>query len=185
MFKGLYFFIKQGWTYDKRYVLWNCFNQLINAPLWALSALCSKLIIDELTTHKRVRLLVIYVAIFTCYTLMAKILSSYFQRDGFTRRCQVAAEFDNSLHRRLYECDFENLESSRFLDMQEKAKKFLYCNWHGFGYLLDCALNIGGYVIGLTGVIAIIATLDVWIVFLFVLFSVVCIEAYGSHILAK
>ena len=55
--------------------------------------------------------------------------------------------------------------------MQEKAKKFLYCNWHGFGYLLDCALNIGGYIIGLTGVIAIIATLDVWIVLLFALFS--------------
>ncbi len=171
MFKGLFFFIKQGWKYDKRYILWNILNQLINAPLLFFSALLPKLIIDELTTNKRLPYLILCIVTFTGYVLIANILSSYFQRDSFTRRCQVAAEFDNNLHRQLYECDFENLESRHFLEMQEKAKKFLYCNWHGFGYLLDCALNIGGYIIGLVGVIAIIATLDVWIVILYLLSS--------------
>jgi len=183
MFKGLFFFIKQGWKYDKRYIMWNILSQLVNAPLPFFSAVLPKLIIDELTTQKRIMFLIIYVTVFTGYVLTARIFSSYFQRDGFTRRCQVAAEFDNDLHRQLYECDFENLESCHFLEMQEKAKKFLYCNWHGFGYLLDCTLNIGGYIIGLAGVIAIIAMLDVWIVILFVLFSL--LGAYIDKIIKK
>lgn len=177
MFQGLFFFIKQGWHYDKRYILWNIFAQLVNAPLPVLSALLPKLIIDELGMDQRVEALAVYVAVFAGYILLAGIFSSFFQRDGFTRRCKVAAEFDHDLHRRLYECDYENLESSHFLEMQEKAKKFLYCNWHGFGYLLDCALNIGGYVMSLIGVTAIIAMLDVWIVILFFAFSL-----FGAYI---
>ena len=29
MFKGLLFFIKSGWKYDKYYILWNIFHQLV------------------------------------------------------------------------------------------------------------------------------------------------------------
>lgn len=172
MFKGLFFFIKNGWKYDKLYILWNIFYQLINAPSAVISTVFPKLIIDELTGQKRISQLMLYVAAFAVYMFLASSLSAYFCKDGFSRRCRVNSEFDSDLHRRLYECDYENLESSKFLDMQEKAKRFLYCNWHGFGYLLDCALNICGYLVTLIGIAAIIATLEIWIVLLFIAFAV-------------
>ena len=67
-------------------------------------------------------------------------------------------------------CDYGNLENPKFLEMQDKAKKLLYCNWHGFGYLLDCALQITGYLVTLLGIGAILAaTLELWVVLLFAL----------------
>ena len=68
-------------------------------------------------------------------------------------------------------CDYGNLEIPKFLEMQEKAKKFLYCNWHGFGYLLDCALQITSYLVTLLGIGAILATLELWVVLLFALLA--------------
>ena len=109
--------------------------------------------------------------------MTASILSNYFSWDGFSRRCKVAAEFDSELDRRLANADFERLEDPAFLDMQKKAQKFLYCDWHGFGYLLDCAMNIIGQLFTLIGISAIIATLDWKIIIAFA----VCV-ALGTKI---
>jgi len=172
MFKGFLFFVKEGWKYDKFYVLWRVLYQFVNAPLPIFAALLPKLVIDELMGQKRLSYLTVCIAVIAGYTLISSAVSVYFNNDSFTRRCRVNAEFDSDLHRRLYECDYENLESPQFLNMQEKAKKFLYCNWHGFGYLLDCALNICGHLITLIGIGAIVATLNVWIILLFIVISV-------------
>ena len=50
---GLFFFIRQGWKQDKRYILWNILYQLVNAPLPVVAALLPKLIIDELMGRGR------------------------------------------------------------------------------------------------------------------------------------
>lgn len=173
MFKGLIFFIRQGWKYDKRYVLWRIFYQVVNSLIPLAAILLPKYIIDELMGEQRLTRILVCIAVLAGYTLLATALSHYLSWDGFTRRCKVNAEFDSDLHRRLAECDYENLESPEFLDMQEKAKKFLYCDWHGFGYLLDCALNIIGQGITVISIIAVIATLNIWIVLLFIALSVV------------
>ena len=80
MFKGLFFFIKQGWKYDKRYIMWNILSQLVNAPLPFFSAVLPKLIIDELTTQKRIMFLIIYVTVFTGYVLTARIFFIVFSK---------------------------------------------------------------------------------------------------------
>ena len=171
MFKGLIFFVKQGWKYDKRYVLWNVLYQFVNSMIPVIAALAPRYIIDELMGEARPQMLVLYVGLPAGYTLIAGGLSVFFSMDGFTRRCRVSAEFDSELHKRLARADLEQLENPDFLDMQEKAKKFLYSDWHGFGYLLDSALNIVGQVFTLAGVAAIIATLDVRVVLIFLVLT--------------
>lgn len=160
MFKGICFFIKNGWKYDKCYIIWRLLFQFVNSMIPIVATIIPKYIIDELMGEKNINKLIIYVAVLAVYTLVATMLSNYFSWDGFTRRCKVAAEFDSELHKRLAVSDFERLEDPRFLDMQEKAKKFLYCDWHGFGYLLDQAMNIIGQCFTLIGISAIIATFD-------------------------
>ena len=167
MFKGLIFFVRQGWKYDKCYILWMVLYQFVNSMIPVIAALAPKYIIDELMGEARPQMLMLYVGVLAGYTLIAGGLSVFFSMDGFTRRCRVAAEFESELHRRLARADLEQLENPDFLDMQEKAKKFLYSDWHGFGYLLDSALNIVGQVFTLAGVAAIIATLDVRVVLIF------------------
>ncbi len=167
MFKGIIFFIKSGWKYDKKYILWRILYQLINSLIPIVATLMPKYIIDELMGNRDVKKMIWYVAILVGYTAFAKSLSEFFSWDGFTRRCKVSAEFDSDLHKHLAEADFEKLEQPDFLDMQKKAQKFLYCDWHGFGYLFDCAMNAIGELFTLVGITAIIATIDLKILILF------------------
>ena len=167
MFKGIKFFMKHGWKYDKCYIIWRVLYQIVNSMIPIVATLMPKYIIEELMGECDVYQLLLYVGILAGYTLIATMLSNYFSWDGFSRRCRVSAEFDSDLHRRLSEADFECLEDPAFLDMQEKAKKFLYCDWHGFGYLLDCAMNIIGQLFTLIGISAIIVTLDWKIIIIF------------------
>ncbi len=168
MLKGLWFFCSFGWKTDKRYILWNVIHQIVNSVLPIVATIMPRSIIDELVGARRMAHLVFYVGILAGYTLVASCLSTYFFRDGFTRRCRVSAAFDLMLHKNLADADWENLENPAFLDLKEKANKFLYCDWHGFSYLFDCALTIVGQCVTLFGIGAIIATLSIPIVLLFV-----------------
>lgn len=172
MFKGISFFIKNGWKYDKCYVIWNILYQILNAFTPPITALIPKLIVDELLRSKSMDKPFFYVILLVSSLLLIQILIVYFFKDGFSRRCKVAAEFDNTLHRALYLCDYGNLEKPEFLELQEKSKKFLYSNWHGFGYLLDCALGIIGHAVTLLGLCVMISTLNIWIIIFFIVLSV-------------
>ncbi len=167
MFKGIVFFIKNGWRYDKRYILWRVLYQFINSLIPIVATIMPKLIIDELMGNQEISRLLVYASVLVLYTATATIFSEYFNWDGFSRRCRVNAEFDSDLHKHLAEADFERLEDPNFLDMQKRAEKFLYCDWHGFGYLLDCSLNALGHILTLIGIAAIIAAIDFRIVSLF------------------
>lgn len=180
MFKGLYFFIRQGWKYDKRYILWRIFYQFVNSLIPVIATIMPKYIIDELMGGRDVKKLLWYVGILMGYTLLATCLSNYFGWDGGSRRNKVATEFSSDLHRRLVQADYERLEDPKFLDMQQKAEKFLFCDWHGFGYLLDCAMNIVGQCFTLIGISAIIATLDFRIVIVFLIFVILSAKAEGK-----
>ena len=183
MYKGLKFFLKYGWKYDKFYILWRILYQLVSSLIPIAMTILPKFIIDELMGEQDIQKLIFYVLVLTGYVAVATALSQYFSWDGFTRRCHVSAEFDSELHRRLADADYENLETPDFLDMQEKSKKFLYCDWHGFGYLFDSALNIVGQLLTMLGIIAIIASLNFYIIAMFLLFSVLgaLIEGYEKR----
>jgi ABC-type multidrug transport system fused ATPase/permease subunit len=173
-FEGLRFFLREGWRYDKKYVIWLVLYQLVNSMIPVVAALLPKLVIDELTGAQRVERLVLYVAVFAGYLMIANALSAFFFWDGFTHRINVSAEFDLWMHERLTLADYGCLESPAFHDMQTKAKNFLTCDYHGFGYLLDCAMRIVGQTFTLLGLIAILLSLNVWFVALFVALALLC-----------
>lgn len=179
MFKGFHFFLKQGWKYDKKYVLWLFLQQIIMGITPIASALLPKMVIDELTGKQRIPYLILYVLGFTGWICLSKGLLSFFAKDCFTHRCRVDAAFGFEMHERLALADYSNLESSEFKDIQEKAKKFLTCDYHGFGYLLDCGASILGHVFAIVGLVAILSTMEVWFILLFAGLAVIssCIES--------
>ena len=180
MFKGLRFFLKQGWKYDKKYILWRVIYQFVHSLIPVLAALAPKYIIDELMGQKRVPVLLTYVGILVTYILVAGIVSNCLSLDSYTRRGYVATAFNTDLNRRLIRADLQQLENPAFREMKEKAEKFIFCDWHGFGYLLDMALNIIGKCITLTGISAIILSMDLWVVALFAAMCLVSTRA-GSR----
>lgn len=173
MFKGLRFFLREGWKYDKKYVLWLVMYQLVNSMIPVVAALLPKLVIDELTGAQRVEKLILFVAFFAGYLMIANALSAYFFKDGFSHRCRVDAAFHSELHKRLTRADYANLESPAFQDMKAKAQKFLTCDFHGFGYLLDCAVNILGQLLTVIGLIAVLSTMEIWFILLFIMLALI------------
>lgn len=172
MFKGFAFFLRQGWKYDKKYVLYLFLEQIANALTPVAAALLPKLVIDELTGLKRAEHLILYVCLFSGWLFIARSLSVFFAKACFTHRCRVDAAFGLEMHERLALADFEKLESPSFNDIQAKAQKFLTCDYHGFGYLLDCGAGILGQIITLCGLAAILSTMEIGFLLLFALLAV-------------
>lgn len=167
MLKGFAFFLKQGWKYDKKYIVWLFLLQVVTAITPIASALLPKMVIDELTGLQRIQYLISYVLLFTGWICLSSGLTSFLMKHCFTHRCRVDAAFGFEMHEKLALADYSNLESPQFNDMQEKAKKFLTCDYHGFGYLLDCGANILGQIITIAGLIAILSTMEIWFILLF------------------
>lgn len=167
MLKGFAFFLKQGWKYDKKYIIWLFLLQIVTAITSIASALLPKMVIDELTGLQRVQYLILYVLLFAGWICISSGLTSFLTKDCFTHRCRVDAAFGFEMHEKLALADYSNLESPEFHDMQEKAKKFLTCDYHGFGYLLDCGANIIGQIITIAGLIVILSTMEFWFILLF------------------
>lgn len=175
--KGFLFFLTEGWKYDKRYVLWLVLHQLIQSIIPLGWAVLPKLVIDELMGAQRPERLIMWVALFTCLMWLAEALAVFFSKDGFTRRCKVDFAFTESLHHCLAQTDYWNLESPAFLELQAKAKKFLTCDYHGFGYLLDCGACILGQALTLTGLGALLSALNGWF-----LLSFCALAVFSSYI---
>lgn len=179
MFKGLYFFLSHGWKYDKWYIIEKLLYQLTSCLVPVTAAILPKLVIDELMGARNVHHLAWIVALFSGYMLVAQALSAFLYNDSFTHWCRVAAAFERDKECMLLHADLVRLEDPKFLELGKRAEKFLTCDYHGFGYLLDCALDILGQAITLLGIAAIIALLSGWLIFLFVALAVLGALAEG------
>lgn len=168
MFKGLWFFCKFGWKSDKRYIVYNLLYQFVNALIPLVNIAMPKFIIDTLLGDRNPGKLLFYATILTGYNFIASSLSKWLRLSAFTIRLKVSAEFGQFMHKKLIRADYENLENPAFLDMKEKANKFLYGDWHGFSYVFDSALMILGQFFTLAGIITIVATLNPAMVLLFI-----------------
>ena len=174
MFKGFLFFLREGWKCDKKYVLWLFAKQLIAATLPIAGALLPKFLLDEVLGRAEVSTLISLVLGFALYILIANALTEFFTWDEFTHRMQVFRKFHLKLYERLVYADYESIDSAEYQQMRQRAEKFLYCNYKGFGYLLTCAVNILGQLLTLVGLIAVLSVLDAGFVLLFAALTVLC-----------
>lgn len=173
MFKGFFFFMKFGWHADKRYVLYNILNQIIRSMIPVVSVIMPKYIIDELVGKQRLEVVTLYTTGFAAFLLLANSLCTWLSLQGFTLRAKAATDWGAFIHRKLIDADYEYLENPQFLDLKEKANKFLYGDWHGFSYLFDCSLDIAGQALTLCGIVYMIASLNLWMVVLSVVLVLV------------
>jgi ABC-type multidrug transport system fused ATPase/permease subunit len=132
-----------------------------------------KYIIDELIGDRRVEYLMLYIGLLVGYNFIGGFLVIFLRGKSMTSKGIVFNKFQTFIAEKLLDCDFEELENAEFLDTKEKAGKFLYANGQGFGVVLDSAVNIIGKLIFFCGLIAVLATLSIWVVCIFVILVVV------------
>ncbi len=168
MLKGLWFFIKFSWQHEKKYIIYRVLNQFIASIIPIVAVVMPRYIINELMGAKRPSCLLLHIGILVGYTFIAGSISNWLQWTGFTHRIKISQAFQVLLHTKTIHADYADIESSHYLEMKEKAEKFLFGNWKGFGYVLDMAIEIIGKSVTLIGVIVVVASLHPLMVILFV-----------------
>lgn len=168
MIKGFLFLVKYTWKFNKIYLVYILFFQMITSLMPLLAVVLPKFIIDELLGEQRTNRIVLYIAILVGYNLIGGLLSRFLQGRCFTSKGAVFAKFQTMLANMLANCDFEQLERPDFLDLKEQAGKFLYANGQGFGVVLDSAINIIGKLFVFVGLVVILARMSIWVVLLFI-----------------
>ena len=173
MFASLRFFFRYGWRFDKAYVIERILFQLTNAFVPLAAALLPKFIIDELMGSRRMDRLILLIVFFAGFVFVAAAVSDYLDKDSFSHRLKVDAAFGLYLHEMQARADYASLEDPEYLDLKRKAEKFITCDYHGFGYLLDCALNILGQCVTLLTLSAVLFRLSGWLVLLFAFMALI------------
>ena len=168
MFKGFKFLLRYSSKFSIQYVICIFALQIISSLIPLLEVVLPKFILDELVGRQRMNVLILYVAMLVGYNLVGGLLVDFLRGKCFTTKGVVFTRFQSMLAERLARCDYEQLENPEFLDIKERAGKFLYANGQGFGVVLDSAVNILGKAFVFIGLMTIIVTLNIWIVLLFV-----------------
>ncbi|MCL2420478.1 MAG: ABC transporter ATP-binding protein/permease [Defluviitaleaceae bacterium] len=168
MIKGLWFFIHFSWQHEKRYLIYRIANQFIISMIPIVAVIMPRFIINELMGAQRSTQLLLYIGILIGYTFAASAISNWLGWAGFTYRIKVAQAFMKFLYEKTIHADYADIESSRYLEMKEKAEKFLFGDLRGFSYVLDMAVEIIGKAFTLIGVIAVVASLNPMIVMIFI-----------------
>lgn len=105
-----------------------------------------------------------YTAILLSLTLLINILSGMLEKNIFLKRMLVFKEFQIYLGNIVMETDYCNTESPEYLDIREKAYKYLYGNNQGFGQILENGFQIMGECISIIAIGGIISQLSSWLI---------------------
>lgn len=167
--RGLYFLIKYSWKYQKTYIIFSILNQLIQGSILIANLILPKFLIDGLTDQQPPEKILLWIGMIVGNNVIGKITNNYFTGKCFILKGKLFTNFQVDLAEKLSKCDFERLEDKHFLDTKERARKFLYANGQGFGVVMDRAFNIIGKVFVFAGIIAILSTLSLALVGLFIL----------------
>jgi ABC-type multidrug transport system fused ATPase/permease subunit len=151
------------------YVVYAFSYQIVLAVMPIVTVIMPKYIIGELLGQRRVGILILSIGIVLGINFFGSLFSAFLSGRMFTSKGVVFNKFQCFMTERLSECDYEQLEDSDFLDIKEKAHKFLYANGQGFGIVLDSAINILGKMFIFISLIVILSTLSIYIVFVFTL----------------
>ena len=160
--------LKQVWIYRKSYIFYSLLLQIAKLMIPVSSIIFPKYIVYELIGKQRIDFIIFCVIGLLLFNFTGGFLTDFLEGRIFAARGIVFNKFQCDISRKLLECDYENIENPDFLDVKERARKFLYANGQGFGVVLNSAFNILGNLFIFVSIVVIISTLSLWVVLAFV-----------------
>lgn len=139
--QGFIYFLKYAYQKQKRYVILNILQTVISAISPVILMFIPKLILD-MATQKNEKSAVIYVLLYAASYLGLKIWISWNDYLIGIYGGRLFATFQMDMANKLLDADLDNLESKQFRELSEKAKKYIYADGWGFGYVFSCTLDI-------------------------------------------
>lgn len=158
----LYFF-KLCHKISKTYIPTLIASSVLTALTPFINIIFPKFIIDELLGQKRLPVFIALVIIIILSNFILNLLNSWFDTLVQVKNFQVSNGFDELIGNRIMDMDFEKIEDPDVLDLKEKALAGI--RQQGVIYrLIRGAVSTISEIITMIGLIAIISTLNIFIV---------------------
>lgn len=176
---GMGFLTKFCWQHDKMYILLLSVKQLSSSALPLLFLYIPKYILDMLIGVGEPQRIALHILVLCGLYLAIRLLDDYCDAHIFVRKLHIFNDFQMYLSQRLALADYGQIESNSFLNIKEKAFKFLYGET-GFASALEKLFSLFGNVLLFASIIAIISTLNV-----FLLLSFLVLTAFNAFFSSK
>lgn len=163
--KTMLYFLKLSSKMSKHYVPILIISSILKAFTPFINIVMPKYIIDELLGKQRINVFLILVASTVIINGVLSIINSYFDTIKKIKYVEITNGFDLLIGEKIMDMDFEKIEDPKILNLKEKAL-FPIHNQGVIYSMIECIVNVLTQLITMVGLIAIISTLNVIVLFL-------------------
>lgn len=150
---------------SKHYIPILIISSILKAFTPFINIVMPKYIIDELLGKQRIKVFVILVASTVIINGILSIINRYFETIKKIKYVEINNGFDLLIGEKIMDMDFEKIEDPEILNLKEKAL-FPIHNQGVIYSMIECIVNVLTQLITMLGLIAIISTLNVIVLFL-------------------
>ncbi len=166
--KAMMHFIKLAWKTAPDYMLVMVFQSILNAGRMILNVYLPKLLIDELTGGKDVKMIILYVGLVIFNIVGMQLVNNIINRYVNVKREKVALYMRRAMSKKIMNIEYSYIEDPYYLDLKERAV-FAINNQGAIESTIRSVANVLTSMITLIGLLVIMATLGpVLIIALFV-----------------
>ncbi|GHU76478.1 ABC transporter ATP-binding protein [Spirochaetia bacterium] len=173
LFPGLAFLARLYIKHSKSALCFLAVYCLLSGVLPFASIVLPKFILDELMGQRQIQQLALFAGALVFCVLFGNTLINSFWTLYFLGSRKVQYHYSLNHINKLVESDLEKIEASSFMDIVERAGRFIMADGDNFGGVLKRALDVIAHVITLAGIISIISLLNPLVVIIFVALTAV------------
>lgn len=159
MFKAFFYFLRECWSLNWKFPMVLLMNELVAAALSVSLAVLPKFVIDAIFVQQNRQQSLIWIAIVLGSQFVLYMLRQIFFRLDYTTSNKTWHLYELKLAERMLNAKYEAIERQEFLDLHQKAARYVAGFGAGFGAVLRQGFQILGQLVTLIGLAAIIFTL--------------------------
>ncbi len=164
MFAGIWWYFKLCWKYDWKYIFVLLFGEIGKAVGVITAVFIPKFIIDALFVADNKELAIYWLTVLVLIMLGVGLVQAILDFALRSMTAKIFQLFTFDMNSKFMNVEYQKIETPEFLDLKQKAERFLYGNGQGFGAILRQAFSLIGYIVTLAGLIGIISQLSPWLI---------------------
>lgn len=160
MFKAFFYFFKECWQLNWKFNMVLLLNELLGAILSISLVVLPKFVIDAIFVQQNREQSLMWIAIVLASQFVLYMLKQVLFRLDYTNTQKTWHLYELKLANRMLHAKYEAVERQEFLDLREKAGRYVSGFGKGFGAVLRQGFEIFGQLVTLAGFATIIFTLN-------------------------
>ncbi|WFR57013.1 ABC transporter ATP-binding protein [Anaerocolumna sp. AGMB13025] len=180
-FDGIKYFFEYCWKCDKKYIIYLFLGQILTSFTTIIGIILPKYIINAIFIQKNYINSIKFIVFQIIITFITMIIINIITNKCMVRRMLIFKKFQIYLNELMMKVEYNKLESNDFLEIRNKAYKYLYSDGNGFAQLLEESIKILGSFIILISIIGIIGHLKLYFILVLlvtIVFNIFCDSYY-------